>query len=283
MIKFYSNREGMFRKLFTLFFLGLTILNAQRGKTGDKTFSYRFPEDKFNEISNASLEIINEIVSNNNQWNHFAITYKKSENKYVLGERFKQIARLDFQDVDVKYISKPLLQKSVNNFEVTFFLSRLRDQGVEIIYVETPSKNQISYLHPGHGFRPLHACSCGKAIAAFASEDFQLNVIHSRLKSYTRNTRINPSLLKSEFKKIRAKGYAECIEEIDIGICSVAAPVIMKDMSTFLSLGATGPLRIFSNKFREKIGDYLIEISNELGSMLENKNIWIKNLNSLAS
>ena len=61
MIKFYSNREGMFKKLFTLFFLGLTILHAQRGITGDKTFSYRFPEDKFNEISNASLEIINEV------------------------------------------------------------------------------------------------------------------------------------------------------------------------------------------------------------------------------
>ena len=57
----------------------------------------------------------------------------------------------------------------------------------------------------------------------------------------------------------------------------------MKDASTFLSLGATGPLRIFSNTFREKIGYYLIEISNELGSMLEYKNIWTKNLNSLAS
>ena len=181
------------------------------------------------------------------------------------------------------YISKPLLQKSVHNFEVTFFLSRLRDQGVEIIYVETPSKDQISYLHPGHGFRPLHACSCAKVIAAYASEDFQLNVVHSRLKSYTRNTRINPSLLKSEFKKIRAKGYAECIEEIDIGICSVAAPVIIKDTNIFLSLGATGPLRIFSNTFRATIGNYLIEISNELGSMLENKNVWTKKLNILAN
>ena len=54
------------------------------------------------------------------------------------------------------------------------------------------TKSKISYLHPGHGFRPLNACSCAKVIAAYASEDFQLKVIHSRLKSYTRNTRINP-------------------------------------------------------------------------------------------
>ena len=51
----------MFKQLFTLFFISLTLLSAQRGKTGDKTFVNRFPEDKFNEISNASLEIVNEV------------------------------------------------------------------------------------------------------------------------------------------------------------------------------------------------------------------------------
>ena len=235
---------------------------------------------KISEISNipkpSCYKLINDLVKNN-------LLIKQNKNKFILGERLKQIVRLDLQDIDVKFISKPLLQNAADNFGVTFFLSRLRDQGVEIIYVETPNKDQISYLHPGHGFRPLHACSCAKVIAAHASNDFQLNIIHSRLKSYTRNTRVNPSLIKTEFKKIRAKGYAECIEEIDIGICSVAAPVIIKDTNIFLSLGATGPLRIFSSTFRATIGNYLIEISNELGSMLENKNVWTKKLNILAN
>ncbi len=235
---------------------------------------------KISEISNipkpSCYKLVNDLVKNN-------LLKKLNQNKYVLGERLKQIARLDLQDIDVKFISKPLLQKSANDFEVTFFLSRLRDQGVEIIYVETPTKSKISYLHPGHGFRPLNACSCAKVIAAYASEDFQLNVIHSRLKSYTRSTRVNPALLKAEFKKIRAIGYAECVEEIDIGICSVAAPVIIRNSSIFLSLGATGALRTFSDAFRSEIGNYLVELSKELGSMLENKNVWTKNLNSLAS
>ena len=233
-----------------------------------------------NKITNipkpSCYKLINDLVKND-------LLQKKDKNRFILGERLKQIARLDLHDIDVKFISKPLLQKSANNYGVTFFLSRLRDQGVEIIKVETPSKSQISFLHPGHGFRPMHACSCAKVIAAYASDNFQLNIIHSRLKSYTRNTRVNPALLKSEFKKIRAKGYAECIEEIDIGICSVAAPVIIKNSNIFLSIGATGPLRSFSDTFREKIGNYLIGISNELGSMIQNKNIWTKNINTLAS
>ena len=98
---------------------------------------------KISEISNipkpSCYKLVNDLVKNN-------LLKKLNQNKYVLGERLKQIARLDLQDIDVKFISKPLLQKSANDFEVTFFLSRLRDQGVEIIYVETPTKSKISYF-----------------------------------------------------------------------------------------------------------------------------------------
>ena len=43
------------------YFSFFTLAFSQRGITGDKTFGSRFPEDKFNEISNASLEIVNEV------------------------------------------------------------------------------------------------------------------------------------------------------------------------------------------------------------------------------
>ena len=46
---------------FVFYFSFFTLAFSQRGVTGDKTFSSRFPEDKFNEISNASLEIVNEV------------------------------------------------------------------------------------------------------------------------------------------------------------------------------------------------------------------------------
>ena len=47
--------------LFVVYFSFFSLVFSQRGITGDKTFSSRFPEDKFNEISNASLEIVNEV------------------------------------------------------------------------------------------------------------------------------------------------------------------------------------------------------------------------------
>ena len=212
-----------------------------------------------------------------------ALLIRDSGNRFVLGERLKQLVRMDQKDSNIRLIAKPLLEKSAEKFGSTFFLSRLRQRGVEIIYVETPKNDQLSFLHPGLGFRPLHACSCAKAIAAFSNEAFQLNIIRNRLKTYTRNTRTNPTMLRAEFKSIRAKGYAECIQEIDLGICSVAAPVFIQDLGVFLSLGATGSLRLFSGDFREKLGIYLIELSKELAHLLCDRNVWTNGTIAIAS
>ena len=47
--------------LYLLLFLSVGLIYSQRGQTGDKTFKKRFPEEKFNDISNSSLELVNEV------------------------------------------------------------------------------------------------------------------------------------------------------------------------------------------------------------------------------
>jgi hypothetical protein len=51
----------MNKKTLLVLFLSSTLLFSQRGKTGDKTFENRFPEDVSNPISNATLELVNEV------------------------------------------------------------------------------------------------------------------------------------------------------------------------------------------------------------------------------
>tara|TARA_Y100000385_G_C12844843_1_gene530444 strand:- start:187 stop:603 length:417 start_codon:yes stop_codon:yes gene_type:complete len=50
------------KNFLTLSFMMFAILAfSQRGMTGDKTFKNRFPAEVFNEVSNASLVLINEV------------------------------------------------------------------------------------------------------------------------------------------------------------------------------------------------------------------------------
>lgn len=51
----------MNKKTLLVLFLSSTLLFSQRGRTGDKTFENRFPEDVSNPISSATLELVNEV------------------------------------------------------------------------------------------------------------------------------------------------------------------------------------------------------------------------------
>ena len=74
--------------LFVVYFSFFSLAFSQRGITGDKTFSSRFPEDKFNDISNASLEIVNEV-------DHDIIVVIRIKEKYIRHVYIRNKEKLD--------------------------------------------------------------------------------------------------------------------------------------------------------------------------------------------
>ena len=189
--------------------------------------------------------------------------------RYLIGERLKRIALLGQPDVDVCQAAAPALREAAIEFGEAVFLSRFRDRSVEIISVETPADAGRSFIHPGLGIRPLHACSCSKAIAAFADSEFQKELFSAPLRAYTEQTKTRPEDLEREFATIRDSGYAQCVEEIEVGVSSVAAPIRIGSLGCPFSVGATGPIRRFTNDHREEIGSRLIEIAGQIAANLQ--------------
>lgn len=187
--------------------------------------------------------------------------------RFVVGTRLKRIAHSDQSDVALIELIGPILKKAATDSGVAFFLSRLRGKAVEIIHVETPDTG-VSYLHPGLGKRPLHACSCSKAVVAFNSELELVREIEGRLKAYTEYTLTKIADLQAELKVIRQQGYAECVEEIEKGLCSVAAPIGISGPGAELSIGATGSVRVFTPQMRKIIGKKCIRLAESLSNDL---------------
>ena len=146
------------------------------------------------------------------------------------------------------------LREAADQFGEAVFLSRFRNKGVEIIHVETPQDAARSFVHPGLGFRPMHACSCSKVIAAFAEDGFREEILNGPMRRYTPQTKHDPEALRAEFEDIRMTGYAECVEEIEVGVSSVAAPIRIGNIGATFSIGATGPVRRFTTRRRAEIG-----------------------------
>jgi len=192
----------------------------------------------------------------------------ESKSLFGIGSRLRRLTMQDLDERDVIDAAAPSLRKAAHEHGAAFFLSRIRGRGVEIIHVETPHDERVSYLHPGLGFRPLHACSCAKAIAAFSNEPILRGALEGRLRAYTEHTRTDPIDVEKEFEAIRRRGFAECVQEIEVGICSVAAPVHQEGLGAILSLGATGSARIFTDDYRSALGQVLIDLAKNVESGL---------------
>lgn len=191
------------------------------------------------------------------------------DGKFVIGERLIRIALLGKSDVDVRRCAAPLLRSSATTYNETVFLARFRDSKVEIIHVETPDDPARAFIHPGLGVRPMHACSCSKAIAAFAEPAFQEAILSGSLKAYTDHTKTTPNALRDEFAAIVERGFADCDQEIDLGIASVAAPVTIGNIGATFSVGAVGPIRRFGPQYRAEIGEKLKDLSTKISGAIQ--------------
>lgn len=180
---------------------------------------------------------------------------------FAVGVRLKRITEDGQSDQVLLETIAPALVDAAEKHGAAFFFSRLRGQSVEIVHVETPDTG-VSFLHPGLGRRPLHACSCSKAVAAYSPAIAA--TVGNQLKAYTEFTLTDLGDLEAEFARIRARGYAECVEEIERGMCSVAVPLGAADDSPTMSIGATGSVRVFTPAFRRRIGAELLAMADQL-------------------
>ena len=193
----------------------------------------------------------------------------EQDGRYRIGERLVRLALLGQTDADVRRAAAPAMKEAAVGFGEAVFLSRFRNKGVEIIHVEVPSDPVRSFIHPGLGFRPLHACSCSKAIAAFAEEAFREQILAGPMRAYTEHTKQCPDVLREEFEAIRLDGYAQCVEEVEAGVSSVAAPIRVGEIGATFSIGATGPIRRFTGGYRARVGQDLIALAGKLGAAIQ--------------
>lgn len=191
------------------------------------------------------------------------------QSRYVIGQRLMRIALSGKSDGDVCRASEATLRAAATSFGETVFLSRFRGDAVEIIHVEVPQDVTRDHIHPGLGRRPLHACSCARAIAAFSEPAFQDHILRGSLTQFTPHTKTTADALRAEFSEIARRGYAECDQEIDLGIASVAVPVMIGSLGATFSIGAVGPVRRFDPEIRQRVGQELMTLSARVSGAIQ--------------
>jgi DNA-binding IclR family transcriptional regulator len=99
--------------------------------------------------------------------------------------------------------------------------------GHEVVYVDRLESAHSLRLFTETGRRvPVHCTSSGKVLLAYLPEpELQAVLSSAPLTALTPHTITETERLRSELGKVRRKGWAEAVNEREVGVASVAAPV----------------------------------------------------------
>lgn len=142
--------------------------------------------------------------------------------------------------------------------------------GDEVVYVDRLESAHSLRLFTETGRRvPAHCTSSGKILLAHSPEPRREEFLQRPLARLTPHTVVDPAVLRDELTAVRARGWAEAINEREVGVASLAAPVrdVHGEVVAAISIGA--PVARFGAVPRRRHARALVEageaVSRRLG------------------
>jgi DNA-binding IclR family transcriptional regulator len=117
---------------------------------------------------------------------------------------------------------------------------------------------------------PLHATASGKILLAHRPAKERAALIAAAgLKKVTPHTLTSKAKLEKDLAEAREHGYARTLEELEIGLHAMAAPIRDRDSEVIAAISASGPSYRFTEERMREFAPSLIkgaeEISHRMG------------------
>ena len=148
------------------------------------------------------------------------VEHVASTGRYRLGVRTLRYANAVLGRLNLRDLARPHLEELVHQVGETGTLSIPGDgDAITVDFVPTDRYLQgVTRLgRPSVG----HASSAGKVMLAFGN----VPLPRGRLAAFTPKTIVDPRALAEEIARVRARGYAEAVDERELGLAAVAAPI----------------------------------------------------------
>ncbi len=172
--------------------------------------------------------------------------------KYRLGFNLLHLAGSITADLELIKIAKPFCKSLSEKTQETVNLGVLENDSVLNIDQVIGSSNIVSHNWVGHK-NPLNCTSTGKAIMAFLPRTEQASYLKS-LKSCTKHSHTDAVDLKIELQGIQEQGYAYTIEELELGLNAVAAPIFNQAARVIAAVSVSGPSYRLSQDKLQNLG-----------------------------
>jgi DNA-binding IclR family transcriptional regulator len=159
--------------------------------------------------------------------------------KYQLGVGLLRLAGATTARLDVVQEARPICKALAAATGETVNVAVLSESSA--FYLDQIAGSSALQPHNWVGQHiPLHATSNGKVLLSGLPVDRLDEVLHS-LPAYTGLTITKRSALRRELDTVREQGYAVAVDELEVGLTAVAAPIRNAHSDVIASLSVSGP------------------------------------------
>lgn len=159
--------------------------------------------------------------------------------RYRLGARIVGLAAAAVDRLPVVSQARPELEHLSAVTAETINLA-IRD-GFHVVYVDQVTPAQTVVMASWVGRRsPVHASSSGKVLLAFDAGEAADLLAGVRLERLTERTVTDPARLAEVLHQVRRQGYAASAGELEEGLVTIAAPVLV-DGAAVAAISVSGP------------------------------------------
>jgi len=171
---------------------------------------------------------------------HGLVEQNPTTEKYRLGYGLVRLAGAVVAELDLARASRSVLEELATRTGETVNLAILQgEQVVNIDQIAAP--NLVVNVNWVGKQTPLHATSNGKVLLAYLSEDERRRLLDRSLPRLTPRTITDPRILEKQLHRVLTDGYAFTLEELELGLNAVAAPVYAADGRVQAAVSVAGP------------------------------------------
>ncbi|MFF9407929.1 IclR family transcriptional regulator [Streptomyces anandii] len=173
--------------------------------------------------------------------NRGLVAQAKDRGKYYLGAGILRLAGAAAVRLEISQEGVPVCRELADELGETVNLAVLdEDAAVNVMQARgTASVTAQNWL----GRRtPLHATSSGKVLLAHVPPALREDLLTRPLARFTERTITVPSNLRAELEAVIEQGHAVTVEELELGLAAVAAPVRAHDGKVIAAISVSGPV-----------------------------------------
>ncbi|MFF4691604.1 IclR family transcriptional regulator [Streptomyces sp. NPDC001307] len=189
--------------------------------------------------------------------------------KYRLGFGIVRLAGAVTGRIDITQQGRPVCERLAEEIGETVNIAVMQERYAINLYQVRGQSAVTAHNWVGQ-LTPLHATSSGKIMLAHlpAGERTAL-LTETGLKKLTPHTISAKTKLEKNLAEARERGYAWTLEELEIGLHAMAAPIRDREGQVIASISASGPSYRFTEERMHELAPVLVkgaeEISHRMG------------------